>query len=91
MKILTHVNMAPIESLEVLMRGLQDKQTSMWAFVSIEERIPIEHPLRRIKKLADQQLVKLHTTTIFPPLGLPRSNAAVLRSKLWVSTVKSFR
>ena len=41
------------------MRGLQDKQTSMWAFVSIEERIPIEHPLRRIKKLADQQLVKL--------------------------------
>jgi transposase len=59
MKILTHVNMAPIESSEVLMRGLQDKQTSMWAFVSIEERIPIEHPLRRIKKLADQQLVKL--------------------------------
>jgi len=41
------------------MRGLQDKQTSMWAFVSIEERIPIEHPLRRIKKLADQRLVKL--------------------------------
>src|SRR5512146_1602051 len=59
MKILTHVNMAPIESSEVLMRGLQDKQTSMWAFVSIEERIPIEHPLRRIKKLSDQQLVKL--------------------------------
>lgn len=41
------------------MRGLQDKQTSMWAFVSIEERIPIEHPLRRIKKLADERLVKL--------------------------------
>ena len=50
MKILTHVNMAPIESSEVLMRGLQGKQTSMWAFVSIEERIPIEHPLRRIRK-----------------------------------------
>jgi len=43
----------------VSMRGLADKQTSMWAFVSIEERIPIEHPLRRIKKLADQRLVKL--------------------------------
>lgn len=41
------------------MRGLLDKQTSMWAFVSIEERIPIEHPLRGIKKLADQRLVKL--------------------------------
>lgn len=59
MKLTTHVNMPPIESSEVLMRGLQDKQTSMWAFVSIEERIPIEHPLRRIKKLADQRLVEL--------------------------------
>jgi transposase len=59
MKITPHVNMPPRQSSEVSMRGLQDKQTSMWAFVSIEERIPIEHPLRRIKKLADQRLVKL--------------------------------
>jgi transposase len=59
MKITARVNMPPIELSEVLMRGLQDKQTSMWAFVSIEERIPGEHPLRRIKKLADQRLVKL--------------------------------
>jgi transposase len=59
MKITPYVNMPPIESSEVSMRGLQDKQTSLWAFVSIEERIPIEHRLRRIKKLADQQLVKL--------------------------------
>ena len=59
MKIILDVNMPPRESSEVSMRGLQDKQTSMWAFVSIEERIAIEHPLRRIKKLADQRLVKL--------------------------------
>jgi transposase len=51
--------MPPIESSEGLMRGLQDKQTKMWAFVSIEERIPSDHPLRRIKKLADQRLVAL--------------------------------
>jgi len=41
------------------MRGLQDKQTSMWAVISIEERIPSDHPLRRIKTLADQRLVAL--------------------------------
>jgi len=41
------------------MRGLQDKQTSMWACISIEERIPKEHPLRAIKKLADRQLGNL--------------------------------
>src|SRR6266481_2851450 len=51
--------MAPIESLEALMRGFQDKQTGMWTFVSIEDRIPSDHPLRRIKKLADQRLVDL--------------------------------
>ena len=41
------------------MRGFQDKQTGMWTFVSIEDRIPRDHPLRRIKKLADQRLVEL--------------------------------
>ena len=51
--------MAPIESSEALMRGFQDKQTGMWTFVSIEDRIPSDHPLRRIKKLADQRLVEL--------------------------------
>ena len=51
--------MAPIESSEALMRGFQDKQTGMWTFVSIEDRIPSDHPLRRIKKLADQRLVDL--------------------------------
>jgi len=41
------------------MRGTQDKQTSMLALFSIEARIPSDHPLRRIKKLADRQLVEL--------------------------------
>jgi len=44
---------------EALMRGFQDGQTGMWAFVSIEERIPSDHPLRRIKQMADQELKKL--------------------------------
>ena len=51
--------MPPIESSEALMRGFQDKQTGMWTFVSIEDRIPSDHPLRRIKKLADQRLVEI--------------------------------
>lgn len=59
MKKPSHVKIAPIDSLEGLMRGLQVKQTRLWAVVSIEERIPSIHPLRRIKKLADQRLVAL--------------------------------
>jgi transposase len=54
-----HVTLPPINSLEALMRGYQDKQTGMWAFVSIEQRIALDHPLRAIKKMADQQLVGL--------------------------------
>ena len=41
------------------MRGTQDRQGSMLALISIEARIPSEHPLRRIKRMADQELVKL--------------------------------
>ena len=41
------------------MRGRQDRQASMLALFSIEARIPSEHPLRRIKTMADQQLLRL--------------------------------
>lgn len=41
------------------MRGTQDRQASMLALFSIEARIPSEHPLRRIKTMADQQLLRL--------------------------------
>src|SRR5512132_539807 len=44
---------------EALMRGVQDRQTSMLAYVCIEERIPSDHPLRGIKGMADQELKKL--------------------------------
>jgi len=37
--------MPSIEFSERSMRGLQDKQTSMWVCISIEERIAKKHPL----------------------------------------------
>src|SRR5262249_37298087 len=46
-------------SSEVLMRGTQDRQASMLALFSIEARIPSDHPLRRIKAMADQELWEL--------------------------------
>src|SRR5262249_10115114 len=56
LKITAYVNMAPDVSLEALMRGTQDGQASMLALFSIEARIPSDHPLRRIKAMADQEL-----------------------------------
>lgn len=44
------------------MRGLDSKQSSMLMLMSPEERIPRDHPLRAIKKLADAALAQLSPT-----------------------------
>ena len=44
------------------MRGADDKQASMFSVVSPERRIPADHPLRRIKAMADEILRGLSST-----------------------------
>jgi transposase len=44
------------------MRGQREHSGSLFSYVSIEERIPASHPLRRIRKLADQALDRLNPT-----------------------------
>jgi len=44
------------------MRGQQERSGSLFSYVSIEERIPASHPLRRIRKLANQALDRLNPT-----------------------------
>jgi hypothetical protein len=44
------------------MRGTDDKQASMFSIVSPERRIPADHPLRRIKAMADAILADLSAT-----------------------------
>ena len=41
------------------MRGRRDPQMTMLAFVDLEERVPRDHPLRTIKRLADRALAEL--------------------------------
>jgi transposase len=41
------------------MRGRRDPQITMLAFIDLEERVPADHPLRTIKRLADQALAEL--------------------------------
>jgi transposase len=41
------------------MRGRQDPQVSMLAFIDVETRVPPDHPLRTIKRFADAALVAL--------------------------------
>src|SRR5258705_6693128 len=59
LEITVHDKVVEIVSLEAWMRGTQDRQASMLALISIEGRIPSEHPLRGIKGMADRELLGL--------------------------------
>jgi len=56
------------------MRGQQERSGALFSYVSIEERIPASHPLRRIRKLADQALDRLNPTfcRLYASEGRPR-------------------
>ncbi len=41
------------------MRGRREPQVTMLAFVDLEARVPLDHPLRTIKAVADQALERL--------------------------------
>ena len=45
--------------LEAVVRGKREPQVTMLAFVDMEERVPRDHPLRTIKRLADGALAAL--------------------------------
>jgi len=55
------------------MRGTDDKQASMFSVVSPERRIPPDHPLRRIKAMADEILAQLSSTfdAMYSNVGRP--------------------
>ena len=44
------------------MRGAQDPQVMMLAFIDLETRIPQDHPLRTIRRFADEALASLSPT-----------------------------
>src|SRR6266480_6343544 len=78
------------------MRGTQDKQASMLALISIEGRIPPDHPLRKIKAMADQELLKLSGVfnRMYSTVGRPSvAPEKILKSLLLIAlyTVRSER
>jgi len=53
------------------MRGQDAQQAQMFSYVSLEERIPADHPLRPIRAMADKALVALSPlfNTLYAPGG----------------------
>ena len=44
------------------MRGVEDPQDGLFSFLSLEERVPADHPLRGIRTMVDRALSELHAT-----------------------------
>lgn len=70
------------------MRGTHEKQATMLSLISPEQRVPGDHPLRRIKEMADKELLrlspvfnKMYSTTGRPSIPPER----VLKSMLLIA------
>jgi transposase len=55
------------------MRGADDKQATMFSVISPERRVPADHPLRRMKAMADEILTGLSSTfdAMYSRIGRP--------------------
>src|SRR5687768_8122118 len=55
------------------MRGVDDKQASMFSVISPDRRVPADHPLRQIKRMADEVLASLSSTfdAMYSRIGRP--------------------
>jgi transposase len=70
------------------MRGRQDQQVSMLAFIDVESRIPLDHPLRTIKYMADDALAELSPMfdDMYAEIGRPSlPHERLLKASLLIS------
>lgn len=55
------------------MRGEDSQQRAMWSYIRLEERVPKDHPLRRIRRMTDAALAELDPVfeAIYSAIGRP--------------------
>ncbi len=55
------------------MRGDDHQQAAMWSYISPEQRVPADHPLRPIRAMVDTILAELSPefATLYSPVGRP--------------------
>ena len=75
------------------MRGQDQQQTAMFSYLSIEERIPREHPLRRIRTMMDGALADLwaHFEALYSRYGRPSIPPERLLRALLLQALYSIR
>ena len=70
------------------MRGRRNPQLSMLAFVDLDARVPVNHPLRAVRRLADRTLAELSPDfdAMYAPGGRPSiPPEALLKASLLIA------
>jgi hypothetical protein len=68
------------------MRGADEQPGSMFSYVSLEERVPPDHPLREVRRITDRALERLSPRfgTLYITFGrpsIPRRNCCARCSR----------
>ena len=64
---------APTHEGSDLMRGADERTGAMFSYVSLEERVPADHPLRAVRRITDRALERLSPRfgTLYVNFGRP--------------------
>lgn len=75
------------------MRGSDNDQSAMFSYVSAEQRVPVEHPLRPIQKMCDQALrdISGRLEGLYSKLGRPSIAPEKLLRALLLQVLYSIR
>src|SRR5713226_4589982 len=57
--IIVNYNMVQHQRWRIMMRGDDQQQAGMYSYLSPEQRVPQDHPLRAIRKIADAVFAQL--------------------------------
>lgn len=75
------------------MRGTDDQQAEMFSYISPEQRVPEDHPLRPIRKMVDEVLVELSPrfSKLYSRIGRPSIAPEKLLRSLLIEVLYSVR
>jgi len=78
---------------EARMRGDDRQQAGMWSYISPEQRVPADHPLRPVRAMVDTVLAELSPAfaTLYAPVGRPSIAPEKLLRALLLQVLYSVR
>jgi transposase len=85
--------MRATERKEARMRGDDQQQAAMWSYISPEQRVPVDHPLRPLRAMVDRAMAELSAefAKLYSPVGRPSIAPEKLLRALLLQVLYSVR